>query len=68
MLAEFMRPRKLEWKGNPNPTKPKTEANPAAESAKPAEGLSKNAAKKAAKMEELRKKKEAAAAAAAGKS
>jgi tryptophanyl-tRNA synthetase len=58
ILADYMRPRKLEWKGNPNPTKPKSEAKP--EPAKPAEGLSKNAAKKAAKLEEIRKKKEAA--------
>ena len=26
VLEEYMRPRKLEWRGNPNPTKPKTEA------------------------------------------
>ncbi|KAF2202293.1 tryptophanyl-tRNA synthetase [Delitschia confertaspora ATCC 74209] len=65
ILAEYMKIRKLEWKGNPHPTKPKNTETKAEGETKPAEGLSKNAAKKAAKLEELRKKKEAAAAAAA---
>lgn len=72
VLDEFLRPRKLEWKGNPNPTKPKLE-QPAqdTESGGPmldADGkpMTKNAMKKAAKMAEVeRKKKEKEAAAAA---
>ena len=74
VLDEFLRPRKLEWKGNPNPTKPKLE-QPAqdTESGGPmldADGkpMTKNAMKKAAKMAEVeRKKKEKEAAAAAAK-
>jgi tryptophanyl-tRNA synthetase len=70
ILNEFLRPRKLEWKGNPNPTKPKeekpeekTEGGPMLdEDGKP---MTKNAMKKAAKLAEVeRKKKEKAAAAA----
>ena len=73
ILEEFLRPRKLEWKGNPNPTKPKAakaeekiESGPSLdEDGKP---MTKNAMKKAAKMAELeRKKKEKEAAAAAKK-
>lgn len=70
ILEEFMKPRKLEWKGNPNPTKPKaTEpvaeesdeaAAPLGEDGKP---LTKNAAKKAAKLAELERKKAEKAAA-----
>ena len=71
IMEEFMRPRKLEWKGNQNPTKPKLsqasagEAAPVGEDGKP---MTKNAAKKAAKLaEQERKKKEKEAAAAAKK-
>ncbi|KAF2743741.1 tryptophanyl-tRNA synthetase [Sporormia fimetaria CBS 119925] len=65
MLAEFTRPRKLEWKGNPNPTKPKEEkpkddAVPLGEDGKP---MTKNQLKKLAKAAETeRKKKEKEAA------
>lgn len=77
ILEDFLRPRKLEWKGNPNPTKPKlaeasSAANPAGsvaalvgEDGKP---MTKNAAKKAAKLAELERKKKEKEAAAAAKS
>jgi tryptophanyl-tRNA synthetase len=73
MLDEFLRPRKLDWKGNPNPTKPKLE-QPAqeTESGGPtldADGkpMTKNAMKKAAKMAEVERKKKEKEAAAASK-
>lgn len=72
VLDEFLRPRKLEWRGNQNPTKPKSE-EPKEEtggSTLDADGkpMTKNAMKKAAKMAEVeRKKKEKEAAAAATK-
>ncbi|OCK82382.1 tryptophanyl-tRNA synthetase [Lepidopterella palustris CBS 459.81] len=55
IMNEFMRPRKLEWKGNPNPIKPPPkEVDPAVDEAKGAEaegkkGMGKRAAKRAAK-------------------
>jgi tryptophanyl-tRNA synthetase len=73
MLDEFLRPRKLEWKGNPNPTKPKLEQPPQdTESGGPtldADGkpMTKNAMKKAAKMAEVERKKKEKEAAAASK-
>jgi tryptophanyl-tRNA synthetase len=69
VLEEFLRPRRLEWKGNPNPTKPELEQPKETTQDGPtldADGnpMTKNAIKKAAKMAELeRKKKEKAAAA-----
>ncbi len=72
VLEEYLRPRKLEWKGNPNPTKPKLEKKEekGQEGGLDAEGkpMTKNAMKKAAKLAELEKKKaeKAAKAAAAG--
>jgi tryptophanyl-tRNA synthetase len=72
VLEQFMRPRKLEWQGNQNPTKPKATgaeganvdgATPLGEDGKP---MTKNQMKKLAKLAEAeRKKKEKAAAAAA---
>ncbi|KAF2797961.1 tryptophanyl-tRNA synthetase-like protein [Melanomma pulvis-pyrius CBS 109.77] len=63
-LEEFLRPRKLEWKGNPNPTKKPVveskagegagEASATGEDGKP---LTKNQMKKLAKAAELEKKK-----------
>ncbi|KAF2871600.1 tryptophanyl-tRNA synthetase [Massariosphaeria phaeospora] len=72
MLEEFLRPRKLEWKGNPNPTRPKLEPKEETEPAGAEVGsdgkpMTKNAAKKAAKLAELEKKKREKAAAAAQK-
>lgn len=75
ILEEFLRPRKLEWKGNPNPTKPKLtevssdkangETPAAGEDGKP---MTKSAQKKAAKLAELeRRKREKEAAVAAKK-
>ncbi|KAF2653589.1 tryptophanyl-tRNA synthetase [Lophiostoma macrostomum CBS 122681] len=71
-LEEFLKPRKLEWKGNQNPTKPKLAAPSSSkeDAGPPSVGedgkpLTKNAAKKAAKLAEIeRKKKEKEAAAA----
>ncbi|KAF1936863.1 tryptophanyl-tRNA synthetase [Clathrospora elynae] len=73
ILEDFLRPRKLEWRGNPNPTKPKNEKpdeKTEGGSVLDADGkpMTKNAMKKAAKMAEIerkKKEKEAAAAAAA---
>jgi tryptophanyl-tRNA synthetase len=70
VLEEYLRPRKLEWKGNQNPTKPKVEEGAAAEGSVPlgedGKPLTKNQQKKLAKLAEAeRKKKEKAAAAAA---
>ena len=73
VLEDFLRPRKLEWKGNQNPTKPKLEKKEDKATGDAAAGLdedgkpmTKNAMKKAAKMAETeRKKKEKAEAAAA---
>ncbi|KAF2007643.1 tryptophanyl-tRNA synthetase [Amniculicola lignicola CBS 123094] len=71
ILEVFMTPRKLEWNGNPNPTKPKKvesgkQKGSAEEVAKVDENgqpLTKNAMKKAAKLAEIeRKKKEKEAA------
>lgn len=68
MLEEFMRARPLEWKGNPNPTKPKVEEKKEEKADGPmldADGkpMTKNAMKKALKMAEVeRKKKEKEAA------
>jgi tryptophanyl-tRNA synthetase len=62
ILEEFLRPRKLEWKGNPKPTKKVEKKEEVAEGAMlDAEGkpMTKNAMKKAQKMAEVdRKKKE----------
>jgi tryptophanyl-tRNA synthetase len=61
MLEEFLRPRKLEWKGNPNPTKKaETKESQAEEgSMLDADGkpMTKNAMKKAQKMAEIERKK-----------
>lgn len=63
VLEEYLRPRKLEWKGNPNPKKPKAPEGAAAqvdgaaavgEDGKP---LTKNQMKKLAKLAEVEKKK-----------
>jgi tryptophanyl-tRNA synthetase len=60
ILEEFLRPRKLEWKGNPNPTKKAEETEEVTEGAMlDADGkpMTKNAMKKAAKMAEVERKK-----------
>jgi tryptophanyl-tRNA synthetase len=58
VLEEFMRPRKLEWKGNPNPTE-KAEQS-AARSMRDVEDkqMTNNAMKKAQKKLEVKRKKE----------
>jgi tryptophanyl-tRNA synthetase len=64
ILDEFLKPRKLEWKGNPNPTVQKTESKEAG--AKEGEAamldadgkpMTKNAMKKMLKMQEVERKK-----------
>ncbi|CBY01275.1 similar to tryptophanyl-tRNA synthetase [Plenodomus lingam JN3] len=73
VLEQFLRPRKLEWKGNPNPTKPKIEKPEEKKGDdKPtldADGnpMTKNAMKKAQKLAEIERKKAEKAAAAAQK-
>ncbi|KAF2832413.1 tryptophanyl-tRNA synthetase [Ophiobolus disseminans] len=62
MLEDFLTPRKLEWKGNPNPTKKvekKPEANEGEVLMLDADGkpMTKNAMKKAQKMAEVERKK-----------
>ncbi|KAF2475237.1 Nucleotidylyl transferase [Lindgomyces ingoldianus] len=63
ILEEFMRPRKLEWRGNPNPTKKVGAGSGAGTVGEEAKGVdgekgpSKNAAKKAAKLAEIERKK-----------
>jgi tryptophanyl-tRNA synthetase len=65
ILEEFLRPRKLEWKGNPNPTK-KVEKKEEEDKKEGGEGslldadgkpMTKNAMKKALKLAELERKK-----------
>ncbi|KAF2704702.1 tryptophanyl-tRNA synthetase-like protein [Pleomassaria siparia CBS 279.74] len=74
VLDSYLKPRKLEWKGNPNPTKPKVEESNAeageagavvGEDGKP---LTKNQLKKLAKAAEVEKKKKEKEAAKAAKS
>jgi tryptophanyl-tRNA synthetase len=70
VLDEFLRPRQLEWRGNPNVEKPKVEekkeeAAPAGADGQP---MTKNQMKKLAKLAEQEKKKAEKAAAAAAKS
>jgi tryptophanyl-tRNA synthetase len=64
ILDEFLKPRKLEWKGNPNPTVQKTESKEAG--AKEGEAamldadgkpMTKNAMKKMLKIQEVERKK-----------
>ncbi|KAF2030181.1 tryptophanyl-tRNA synthetase-like protein [Setomelanomma holmii] len=63
VLEDFLRPRKLEWKGNPNPTKKVEKTEEAKEGAAAplldAEGkpMTKNAMKKAQKLAEIERKK-----------
>jgi tryptophanyl-tRNA synthetase len=60
ILEEFLKPRKLEWKGNPNPTKKvekKEEANEGAMLDAEGKPMTKNAMKKAQKMAEVERKK-----------
>jgi tryptophanyl-tRNA synthetase len=61
ILEDFLRPRKLEWKGNPNPTKKveKKEEGNGEGTMLDAEGkpMTKNAMKKALKMAEVERKK-----------
>jgi tryptophanyl-tRNA synthetase len=62
MLEDFLRPRKLEWKGNPNPTKKvekKEDAQAGESSMLDADGkpMTKNAMKKAQKLAEIERKK-----------
>ncbi|KAF2805145.1 tryptophanyl-tRNA synthetase [Mytilinidion resinicola] len=54
VVKEYMKPRKLEWKGNPNPTKPPKKAEEATEKADAdgQKGQGKRAAKRAAKAAE----------------
>lgn len=74
MLEEFMTPRKLEWKGNLNPTKPKvaeSESAAAGESSvqlgEDGKPMTKNQLKKLEKLKQLEEKKKAKEAAAAAK-
>jgi tryptophanyl-tRNA synthetase len=63
VLEEFLRPRKLEWRGNPNPTKKVEKKDEAKEGAAgptlDADGkpMTKNAMKKAQKLAEIERKK-----------
>ncbi|EAT86526.1 tryptophan--tRNA (Trp) ligase [Parastagonospora nodorum] len=64
ILEEFLRPRKLEWKGNLNPTKKEDKKEEAAEGAEGAamldadgKPMTKNAMKKMLKMQEVERKK-----------
>ncbi|KAF2133673.1 tryptophanyl-tRNA synthetase [Dothidotthia symphoricarpi CBS 119687] len=71
ILEEFLRPRKLEWKGNQNPTVKKEDKKEGEGDAAglDADGkpMTKNAMKKAAKLAEAEKKKKEKATAAAAK-
>ncbi|KAF2273077.1 Nucleotidylyl transferase [Westerdykella ornata] len=72
VLEEYLRPRKLEWRGNPNPTKPKTSATEKEVDGAPAvdedgKPLTKNQQKKLAKLAEVERKKREKEAAAAAK-
>ena len=71
VLEEFLRPRQLEWRGNPRVEKKKVEEKTEGETAPAgADGqpLTKNQQKKLAKLAEQEKKKAEKAAAAAAKS
>jgi len=61
VLEEFMRPRKLDWKGNPNPVKPKEEEKKEGEGAamvgEDGKPLTKNQQKKMLKLQEVERKK-----------
>ena len=68
LLEEFTRPRQLEWKGNPNVTKPKAEEKKEVDTTSTGvdgQPMTKNQMKKMAKLAEQEKKKADKAAAAA---